>query len=171
MMQEFENFKLGSESQTITLDSSADNYAIALAMLQQTGRDVAILSRQLDGRLYDTTDFIHALSQLASQHPRCRIRLLLKNIDPLIKYGHRIIELSRRLSSAIGVRVIHEDYREYNEAFMVFDERGTIKRRYADRYEGIANFNDPKQARELLSFFNEVWNISEPDPNQRRLHI
>ena len=54
---------------------------------------------------------------------------------------------------------------------MVFDERGVIKRRYADRYEGRADFNNPKQARELLSFFDEVWNISEPDPNLRRLHI
>ena len=170
-MPEYEQYKLGDESPSLILDGSSDNYASALAMLQQTRRDVAILSRQMDGRLYDTAEFIQALSQLASQHPRCRIRLLLKEIEPLVKYGHRIIELSRRLSSMIGIRTIHEDYREYNEAFMVFDERGVVKRRYADRYEGIANFNDPKQARELLSFFDEVWNISEPDPNLRRLHI
>ena len=97
--------------------------------------------------------------------------MLLKDAEPLIKYGHRLIELSRRLSSMIGIRTIHPHYREYNEAYMVFDERGIIKRRYADRYEGIANFNDPIQARELLTLFNEIWNISEPDPNLRRLHI
>ena len=170
-MSEYENYKLGNESEPLTLDGSSDNYAVALAMLQQTRRDVAILSRQMDGRLYDTAEFMQALSHLASQHPRCRIRVLLKDVEPLVKYGHRIIELSRRLSSSIGIRAIHQDYREYNEAFMVFDERGTIKRRYADRYEGFANFNDPKQARELLSFFDEVWNISEPDPNLRRLQI
>lgn len=170
-MPEYEQYKLGDENQSLILDSSSDNYGAALAMLQQTRRDVAILSRQMDGRLYDTAEFMQALSQLASQHPRCRIRLLLKEVEPLVKYGHRIIELSRRLSSMIGIRTIHEDYREHNEAFMVFDERGIVKRRYADRYEGTANFNDPKQARELLSFFDEVWNISEPDPNLRRLHI
>ena len=170
-MSEFDQYKLGDDNKVLILDSSSENYDVALAMLQQTRRDVAILSRQLDGRLYDSTDFIQALGQLASQHPRCRIRLLLKEVEPLVKYGHRIIELSRRLSSMIGIRTVHEDYREYNEAFMIFDERGIIKRRYADRYEGNANFNDPKQARELLSFFNEVWNISEPDPNLRRLHI
>jgi hypothetical protein len=170
-MPEYEHYKLGVESQPITLDGSAENYGIALSMMQQARRNVAILSRQMDGRLYNTAEFMHALSQLASQHPRSQIRMLVKETEPLIKYGHRIIELSRRLSSAIGIRTIHEDYREYNEAFMVFDERGVIKRRYADRYEGIANFNDPKQARELLSFFDEVWNISEPDPDLRRLHI
>ena len=170
-MSEYEHYKLGVESQSLILDGSADNYGVALAMLQQTGRTVSILSRQMDGRLYDTAEFIQALSQLATQHPRCQIRLLIKEVEYLVKYGHRIIELSRHLSSTIGIRTIHEDYREYNEAFMVFDERGVIKRRYADRYEGTANFNDPKQARELLSFFDEVWNISEPDPNLRRLHI
>jgi len=170
-MPEYEHNKLGDESQSMILDGSADNYGVALTMLQQTRRDVAILSRQMDGRLYDTAEFAQALSQLASHHPRCRVRVLLKEVEPLVKYGHRIIELSRRLSSTIGIRTIHENYREYNDAFMVFDERGVIKRRYADRYEGSANFNDPKQARELLSFFDEVWNISEPDPNMRRLHI
>ena len=170
-MEEYTNYQLAGESQLLTLENSSDNYGVALSMLQQTRRDVAILSRHLDGRLYDTSEFIQALSHLAVQHPRCRIRLLLKDAEPLVKYGHRVIELSRRLSSMIGIRTIHEDYREYNEAYMVFDERGVIKRRYADRYEGIANFNDPKQARELMSFFNEVWDVSEPDPNLRRLHL
>lgn len=170
-MENYANYQLGGESQALTLENSSDNYQLALSMLQQTRRDVAILSRHLDGRVYDTAEFIHAFTQLAVQHPRCRIRLLLKDVEPLVKYGHRIIELSRRLSSMIGIRTIHENYREYNEAYMVFDERGIIKRHYADRYEGIANFNDPKQARELIHFFNEIWNVSEPDPNLRRLHI
>ena len=170
-MEEYSNHQLAGESRPLILENSSDNYGVALSMLQQTRRDVVIFSRHLDGRLYDTSEFIQALSHLAVQHPRCKIRLLLKDVEPLVKYGHRIIELSRRLSSMIGIRTIHEDYREYNEAYMVFDERGIIKRRYADRYEGIANFNDPKQARELLSFFNAVWNVSEPDPNLRRLHL
>ena len=170
-MQENTDYQLGCESQLLTLENSSDNYDIALRMLQHTRREVAILSRHLDGRLYDTSEFMAGLTRLAVQQPRCRIRLLLKDVEPLVKYGHRIIELSRRLSSKIGVRTIHPDYREYNEAYMVFDERGIIKRRYSDRYEGIANFNDPKQARELMAFFNEIWNISEPDPNMRRLHI
>ena len=170
-MEEYKNYQLAGESQLLMLENSSDNYGVALSMLQQTRRDVAILSRHLDGRLYDTTEFIHALTQLAIQHPRCRIRLLLKDMEPLVKYGHRIIELSRRLTSMIGIRTMHEDYQEYNEAYMIFDERGIIKRRYADRYEGIANYNDPKQARELMSIFNAIWNVSEPDPNLRRLHI
>ncbi len=170
-MEELTPHELGHDNRLLSLETSTDNYQMALRMLQQSRRDVAILSRHLDGRLYDTSEFIHALSQLVVQHPRCRIRLLLKDVEPLIKYGHRVIELSRRLSSMIGIRTIHSHYREYNEAYMVFDERGIIKRRYADRYEGIANFNDPVQARELITFFNEVWNISEPDPNLRRLHI
>jgi hypothetical protein len=170
-MDEYANYQIGGESRRLMLENSSDNYGIALHMLQQTRRDVAILSRHLDGRLYDTTEFIHALTQLAIQHPRCRIRLLLKDMEPLVKYGHRIIELSRRLTSMIGIRIMHEDYQEYNEAYMIFDERGIIKRRYADRYEGIANYNDPKQARELMSIFNAIWNVSEPDPNLRRLHI
>lgn len=47
-MPEYEHYKLGGESQPLILDGSAEHYGVALAMLQQTHRDVAILSRQMD---------------------------------------------------------------------------------------------------------------------------
>ncbi len=170
-MLSLEEYRLGVQTSPLQLESSQDNYNVALTMLTQCKRDICIYSRRLDGRLYDCSEFGQALQHLASQQPRVRIRILLTEIEPLIKYGHRIIELARRLSSAIAIRRVHEDYRSHNEAFMVFDEHGVIRRQLADRYEGIASFNDANQARHLLNFFNEVWEVSEADPNLRRLHI
>jgi hypothetical protein len=164
-------YRLGENGETLELESSRDNYAVALSMLQQSRRDAVMFSRQLDGALYDTSEFSAVVSHCVSRQPRFRFRILLQQIDPLIKSGHRLIELSRRLSSSIEFRRVHEDYTYYNQAFMVFDERGIIKRRYADRYEGIASFNAPLEARELVNFFDEVWSRSEPDPNLRRLHL
>lgn len=170
-MEKIDNYKLGYDNSQIHLESSADNYETTLAMLNQTRRTVHILSRRLDGRIYDKSEFIRIIGRLATRQPRVQIRILLKEVEPLIKYGHRIIELSRKLSSSIHLRKVHEDYHEYNQAFMVFDERGLIKRQLADRYEGIANFNDPNMARMLISYFDEVWEVSQPDPNLRRLHL
>ena len=155
----------------IPLERSAEHYAMALDMLRSTRRSVHIFSRRLDGKLYDTREFAETLAQLASRQPRVRFRILLQEVDPLIKYGHRLIELARRLTTAIEIRAVHPDYRHYNEAFMVFDERRIIHRTLADRYEGIANDNDPDLARKLLDFFTEVWEVSQVDPNLRRLHL
>lgn len=162
---------LGQDRLPLELDSSADNYAVTLAMLQQTRRTVDIFSRQLDGRLYDTSEFIETLGNLASRQPRVRIRILLKAIEPLVSHGHRLIELSRKLSSSIHIRHVQETYREYNQAFMIFDERGVIKRQLADRYEGSASFHDPLLAQSLGAFFDEVWEASHADPNLRRLYL
>ncbi len=170
-MSTSESYQLGKENSEILLQGSEDNYQHALAMLQQAQRSVLIFSRQLDGRLYDKAEFSLALNHLARQHPRTRLRILLQQTDPLIKHGHRIIELSRRMSSAIQIRVVHESFRHHNQAFMVFDDRGLISRQYADRYEGIANYNDASEARQLSAFFNEVWELSQADPNLRRLHL
>ncbi len=155
----------------VTLERSAEHYAMALDMLRATHRSVHIFSRRLDGKLYDTREFAETVARLASRQPRVHFRILLQEIDPLIKYGHRLIELARRLTTAIEIRAVHPDYRHYNEAFMVFDERRIIHRTLADRYEGIANDNDPDLARKLLNFFTEVWEVSQVDPNLRRLHL
>ncbi|MCG6887611.1 MAG: hypothetical protein LJE74_10405 [Proteobacteria bacterium] len=170
-MENLDTYILGQDSHQLNLQSSADNVAVTLAMLRQTRRTVDIFSRQLDGRLYDKSEFITLMGQLASRQPRVRIRILLKQVEPLVSHNHRIIELSRKLSSSIHIRLVHENYKEYNQAFMIFDDRGVIKRQLADRYEGIASFNDPMTARPLGAFFDEVWEISQPDPNLRRLYI
>ncbi len=170
-MSAIEQYQLGMDNKEILLQGSEDNYRHALAMLQQAQRSVLVFSRQLDGRLYDRAEFSLALNHLARQHPRTQLRILLQQTDPLIKHGHRIIELSRRMSSVIQIRAVHESFRRHNQAFMVFDERGIISRQYADRYEGVANYNDASEAKQLSAFFNEVWELSQPDPNLRRLHI
>ncbi len=155
----------------VTLERRAEHYTMALDMLRATRRTVHVFSRRLDGKLYDTREFAETVARLASRQPRVRFRILLQEIDPLIKYGHRLIELARRLTTAIEIRAVHPDYRHYNEAFMVFDERRIIHRTLADRYEGIANDNDPDLARKLVNFFTEVWEVSQVDPNLRRLHL
>jgi len=158
-------------NETISLERSAEHYAMALDMLRRTRRSVHIFSRQLDGRLYNTREFADALARLATRQPGARIRILIHNIEPLIAHGHRFIELSRRLTSAMEIRVVHSDYRQFNEAFMVFDDRRIIHRKLADRYEGMAYENDPNGARQWVTFFTEVWEVSQVDPNLRRLHL
>ena len=54
---------------------------------------------------------------------------------------------------------------------MVADDTGVLYRSIADRYTGRASFNDPKAARQLLSYFNQVWENSDRHPYLRRLDL
>ena len=114
--------------------------------------------------------FLSAVQQLAVSH-HGRIRILVKDSSYAVKYGHRLIPLSQRLTSFIEIRKVAEDYKDYNEAFLIADEVGYVHRRHADRFEGVARFKAAMEARELLTFFNEVWRNSAPDPDMQRTYL
>lgn len=139
--------------------------------LHQTRKTVIIYSQRLDGRTFDTSEFSAIIRKLISEHRHIEIRILLFDVDPVIKRGHRLIELARRSSSNISIRVVARQYRSNISAFMVFDTSKLIYRKNAERFEGIADTNNKKYALELTDYFNEVWEASQEDPNFRRLHI
>jgi len=155
----------------ITLTSRDEVKIINIALTQQASRNIDIMSKYLDGGIFDTADFIEAVKQLSISSKFTKIRILIKDSDSITQNGHRMIELVQQLTSSIEVRKISNEYKSNNEAFSLFDGKAVIYLRYADRYEGFANFNRPRLVTELSNFFNEVWEHSSPDSNLRRLHI
>ena len=169
-MPDYSNLILGDSTETIQLDDSVSQRSIAVTMTRQAQRSVDIFSRNLDKKLYDNREFLDAIQTLAiNQHGL--IRILVKDSANAVKYGHRLITLSQRLTSFIEIRKVAEDYKEYNEAFLIVDETGYVLRKQADRFEGTARFNAAKEAANLLVFFNEVWRNSAPDPDLRRIYL
>ncbi|MGD8712189.1 MAG: hypothetical protein PVG50_05065 [Thiohalophilus sp.] len=163
--------EIGEATGELGINDSQDNYQALLNMLDKGRRSLHIYSRHLDGKLYDTHEFTLALRQLATRSPQSQVRILIRDIEPLVKRGHRIIELARHLSSSMEIRVIHKQYAEYNESYFIVDERAVLHRKLADRYEGIVNYNDPSLAQSLLHHFNEVWEHSQVPADARRLYI
>ena len=166
-----EKLRLAIDSDEHRLDSRADNYQVFLHMLQQSRRTVDIFSLQLDHKLYDTAEIISHLQSLIRHNPHTRIRLLLRSPRHLITNGHRIIELSRRLSSFIEIRQLAETWHEHLEAFSLFDRRGIIYRPHAEQFEGWFSFNAPVRVKSETEFFNEAWNTSQPCYETRRLYL
>ena len=169
-MVDYSKIILGQFPDTIDLDDSAAQRGAAVTLTLQARRCVDIYTRDLDKKIYDHKDFLDGLQNLAANH-RGLIRILVKDSSNAVKYGHRIIPLSQRLTSFIEVRKVADDYKEYNEAFLIADEIGYAHRKHADRFEGVARFNAAKEATSLLIFFNEVWRNSAPDPDLRRIYL
>jgi hypothetical protein len=165
------NYKFKADENDISLDSRDAVKIINIAMTQQTSRNIDILSHHFDPGVFDTPDFIEAVKQLAISSKFTKIRVLIKDSEPMTKNGHRIIDLIQLLTSSIEVRKIAEEYKSYNEAFALFDKKRVIYLRYADRYNGFANFDRPRLATELSNLFNEIWDHSVPDENLRRLYL
>lgn len=145
--------------------------AVCLHMATQARFRLDIVSRDLEPALYDNEDFYNAVKLLAMRSSKSRIRILIQNSEHISKYGHRLVELCRRLSSYISIRLQGKDFKEFNQAWMIVDDCGWMRRPLADRFKGECYFNFPREVQERSKQFNDMWDASTEDPNLRRLHL
>lgn len=141
------------------------------SIVQQAKFHLDIFTFDLDKPIYDQARFLDAVKRLAIECRGIGIRILLQDSERARQEGHRLIDLSRRLTSKIEIRRPHADYIDHPENFIIADRIGYIRRRAAGRYEGEANFCHPIKSRLLTDFFTEVWERSEQESSLRRLYL
>lgn len=168
---DFERFLLKEDSDPVDIDTSEACRVAAVSMVRQAARSIEIVSRSLDPQMYDNAEFCDAVSQLVVGSRRARVRALLRDINHVVKGGHRLVPLAQRLASFIELRVPAKEYDEYNAAFLIVDGAGLIYRRLSDRFEATVNFNNPRMAGELGRQFEDMWQTAVPDINLRRAHL
>lgn len=165
------DYRLGEDHEELVLTTLADNIAAADALVTQARRKLRLFTRDLEPRLFDREPFYQALRQLAIAGPNVEIQVLVMDSDRVVKQGHRLINLGRRLSTYIHFRRVAEDYLDNPSSYLVVDDQGYLFRSLATQYNGVADFNNPYRALELSRHFEEIWQHSGADPNLRQLHI
>ena len=162
---------LGESSGTLLLES-ADEFRQAInRMALQTIRSAKIFSQELDHELYDQVDFIKIASEICRQRKQCNIYILLKNPDKCVRFGHRLVELQKRVPSSIEIRGVPEEYDQMNDEFMVVDDIGMVKRFALGYMRGHCEFRSVPDAVKNGRLFNEIWERSEPCQELRRLSL
>lgn len=169
--EDFLSLTLKEFSETVEIDTSDACRLASLSMARQAARSIDIVSRNLDPPVYDNQEFEDALSDLVVGSSRARVRILVLKPDALVKQGHRLLGLTQRLTSYMEMRVPAREHRDYNAAFLVVDEIGSIYRSHSDRYEGMVKFNDRVAAMELERQFEEMWTSAVADANLRRTYL
>lgn len=166
-----ETLVLGRDTKPLELSSSAEQQEAVLAMLGQTRRSVRIISRHLDAAIYDSEAVVEACKGIALSNRRAWIRILVQDISLVIRDGHRLVNLAKRLSSSVKLRVPAKEHASYNNAVLVADDVGTIFRGHAGRYEGTVTFNDARNAEDYVSLFDEMWEHAEEHADLRGLKL
>ena len=170
-MYDIEDYRLGETNKLLQLETRADNIQVANHMANQCQRSLFIISRKLDPVIFDTAEFADAVKYLALRHRRAKIQIIVFETDTIVKRGHRLLELSGKLSSFIELRKAHYSFNDYNECLMVADATGYIHRQNGERYESTSNFKDRRQSAYLLKQFAEMWELATPDPNFRKMML
>lgn len=163
--------QLGVNNLEFGLSGREEVCALVQSLAEQARRSLLLHTRDLEPAVFDREAFLDAVSRLARSHGKAHIHVLVQDSRPALQQGHRLIELSRRLSSSIQFRRPAAEYRDFHQVFLLADDIGYLHRPHAGRYEGTANFHDPARVADLKKYFLEVWERSEPDAEIRRLYL
>ena len=162
---------LGETRGYIDLKGRDDNQMTAIHMVSQATRSLNLFTPNLDPRIFNNEGFIDAVKQLAIGNPRAKVNILILDPSDVVSRGHRIVELARRISSRIFIHRADDEDQDRVDTFMIVDNIGIIHRAHNDRFAGLAEFNNPPEARQLTKTFNDAWERSQPEPELRRLHL
>ncbi|WP_370295478.1 histone acetyltransferase HPA2 [Pseudomonas benzenivorans] len=160
-------FKLGEHLALERFSQPEQARAHALALLQQARRNLCIFSDDLEPWLYHHSSVQDACARFLLANPKNRLRILLRDVTRAVKDGHRLLSLSRRLSSNLQIRKLHPDYPAEDLAFLLVDDCGLLLRPELDQFAGYALYQDPARVRLRQAQFDQAWETSITDPDLR----
>ena len=151
-------------------DSASELAALTLDILRRGRRELALYTRDLDPALLGSADAIEALRSFATDARGAQARILVHDLRRAVREGHGLIALAQRLPSRFAIRVIEEEPDvQYAAAFAINDQGGYVFRPNTTRSEASACLRDPARQRQLLGYFNEVWERARPAVELRPL--
>jgi hypothetical protein len=146
-----------------------DTYAISLC--QSASRYICILSPQLDPAAFDNSELADALSALARSSRQTQVRILISDPRSLVGHGHQLLELARRLPSAVHIRKLQEHPDWNNETVVIRDRDGVLYKPGGSDHEAFYEPNSRSSTLGHQELFEELWRFSVEDTDLRSLRI
>lgn len=160
-------FVLGGEQALQRFSLPAQARSHALALMQQASRTLCLYSPDLEPWLYHHSSIQQACTRFLLSHRNSRLRILVRDSSRAVRDGHRLIALSRKLSSHVQIRRCHPDHPFPEGAFLLADDLGLLMRPEPDQFAGYAKYQDPARVRQLQRLFDQTWDTSILDPDLR----
>jgi hypothetical protein len=129
-----------------------------------------ILTYAFERELYGHSDFVQAVQTLATRHKKARIRILIHSPDWASRSGHRLVELSRRLSSYIQLLGLHEQDKQLTSEVLIADGKSLLLRESPDVVDARYYPEDARQAGFWQRRFEGLWAGGEPLPGLRQIN-
>ncbi|WAJ39886.1 histone acetyltransferase HPA2 [Pseudomonas sp. GOM7] len=160
-------FILGQHERLERFSQPPEACAHVLALMQQAQRSLCLYSDDLEPWLYNHGSVQQACSRFLLASPRARLRILLRDTSRAVKEGHRLLALSRRLSSNLHIRKLNPDYPSLEQSYLIADDSGLLLRPELDQHAGYAVYADPARVRQHRTQFDQAWDTSITDPDLR----
>jgi hypothetical protein len=160
------------EQNQIRVISSLEEMRAAVdAVAAGAQRLMSIYTPDLEPDLYDQNGFLEIVKRFVLARRFAKVRVLLSDSGRLLRDNNRFIAMGRRLTSCIDIRpaVVPAGQRTAGHpgAYLIADDRAIVYRVHLDRWDGVADLNNPPVARQYLDEFDEIWHASSPDEASR----
>ena len=143
----------------------------SLNVAKSAQRLLSIFTQDLEPMIYGEEPFLEAIKRLVLARSYAKVRVLLADPSRAMVDNNRFLALARRLTSCIDMRSMSAEYAASAGAFIVADDKALVYRLRTDRWDGIADMNDPAVVRRYLNFFDEVWNMSMQESQMRQMYM
>jgi len=152
---------------TFSLNSYEEDKLALISLFNQCTTEVNIYSHVLCPKIFDTKEMIEACDQFCLKSHRTKINILVKDSRPITRISHRLLGLSHRHSSSIFFKTINPRVHSREDDYVTFDKSAYFILPNYEHYSAVCNFSDAQRTTELLAFFNDTWDRSEPDTEFR----
>ncbi|HEX6637071.1 MAG TPA: hypothetical protein VF033_05400 [Steroidobacteraceae bacterium] len=161
------------EQNQIRVISSLEEMRAAVdAVAAGAQRLMSIYTPDLEPDLYDQNSFLEIVKRFVLARRFAKVRVLLSDSGRLLRDNNRFIAMGRRLTSCIDIRPVISPAgprtHGHPGAYLIADDRAIVYRVHLDRWDGVADLNNPPVARQYLDDFDEIWHASAPDEQARQ---
>lgn len=159
-------------SEVHLITGAADYAARATQMVSGARMEIALLSQELDRRIYGTEIFGEALRRFVLQHKHTKVRVLVNRTQAAVSNSPRLVELGRSLSTFVEFREVPPPRQQtVRDEYLIADGRLLLYRETPQDLEARYYSNAPHLARLQLKSFDALWSEAEPAQELRKLGI
>ena len=156
------------QNQIRVISSLEEMRAAVEAVASSAQRLMSIYTPDLEPDLYDQNGFLDIMKRFVLARRFAKARVLLSDTTRLLRDNNRFIAMGRRLTSCIDIRPAVAGARQRACAYLIADDRAIVYRVHPDRWDGVADLNNPPVVRQYLDEFDEIWQASSPDEVARQ---
>ena len=150
----------------------ADFAARATQMVSGAKMEVALLTQELDRRVYGSGIFTESLRRFVLQHSHTRVRILVNSTQLAIANSPRLVEMGRALSSFVEFReLLPQRQQVVREELLITDGRVMLYRESPVDLESKYYGESPGEARLKLKGYDLLWDESVPAQELRKLSL
>jgi hypothetical protein len=156
----------------VLLDELKDFTKHSLKIVEESQREILILSKTLDPNLYNTEAFYQHLLDMVRRDRDAHVKILVKDIRSIVARGHSILDLAQRLPSKIEIRTLLARPVQDSAAYLIGDHKHLLFMHEDQIYSGAVNYDAEEECKEMIDEFMVLWEKqSELDPAVHSLMI